>query len=84
MCRLENVGKKHDEFKLSVDKNKEETDHGSGGTAYTAVLVALCVATPVLVCFKFFREVIVGMGSSKPITMEVSAGCSTAFCPVFL
>ena len=84
MCRLENIVKKHDEFKLSVDKSKEEADHGSGGTACTAVLVALCVAAPVLVCFKFFREGIVGMGSSKPITMEVSAGCSTAFCPAFL
>jgi hypothetical protein len=84
MCRLENIVKKHDEFKLSVDKSKEEADHGSGGTAYTAVLVALFVAAPVLVCFKFFREGIVGMGSSKLITMEVSTSCSTAFCPAFL
>jgi hypothetical protein len=79
MCRLENIVKKHSEFKLSVDKSKEEANHGSGGTAYTAVFVALFVTAPVLVYFKFFREGIVGMGSSKPIT-KVSVGCSTALC----
>ena len=84
MRSLENIVKKHDEFKLSVDKRKEDADHGSGGTAYTVVLIALFVAAPVLVCFKFFREGIVGMGSSKPITMEVSAGCSTDRCPTLL
>jgi hypothetical protein len=81
MCRLENIVKKHGDFKLSVDKSEGEANHGSGDTVYTTVLVALCVAAPVLVCFKFFREGLVGMGSSKPITMEVSAGCSTAVCP---
>jgi hypothetical protein len=84
MRRLENIINKHCEFKLSVDKSAEEVDHGSGGIASTSVLVALFVAASVLACFKFFREGIVGMGSSKPITMQVSAGSSTALCPALL
>jgi hypothetical protein len=84
MRRLENIVKKHGEFKLSVEKCKEEVDHGTGRTAYTAMLVALFVAGSVLACFKFFLKGVVAMGSSKPITMEVSARCSTAFCPALL
>jgi hypothetical protein len=80
MHRLEKIVKKH-EFKLSVEKNKEEVDHGSGGTVYTAVLGALFVTVSVLVCFKFFLEDVAVMGSSKIFTMEVSEGCSTPLCP---
>ncbi len=84
MRRLENIVKEHGEFKLSVKKSEEEVDHGSGGIASTAVLVSLFVAASVLSCFKFFLEGVVAMGSSNPITMEVSAGCSTALCPALL
>jgi hypothetical protein len=84
MRRPENIVKTHGEFKLSDEKSKEEVDHGSGDTSSTAVLVALFVAVSVLVCFKFFLEGVVVMTSTKPITMEVSAGCSTALCPALL
>ena len=79
MRRLENknIVKNHGEFKPFVQKNKEEVEHGSGGTADAAVLVALFVTASVLVfCF-----LVVTMVSSKPITIKVSAGCSTALCP---
>ncbi len=75
MCRLENIVKKHGEFKLSDKKSEEEFDNGSGGIASTVVFVPLFVTATVLVCIKF---------SSKPITMEVSGGCSTALCPALL
>jgi hypothetical protein len=84
MHRLEKIVKKHDEFKLSVEKNKGEVDHNSGGTVYTEVLGALFVVAYVLVCFKFFLEDVVVMGSSKIITMEVNEGCYTPLCPAFL
>ncbi len=84
MHRLEKIVKKHSEFKISVEKNKEEVDHGSGGTVYTAVLDALFVAVAVLVCFKFFLEDVAVMGSSKIITMEVREDCSTPLCPALL
>jgi hypothetical protein len=79
MCRLESIVKKHGEFKSSVEKVKEEVEPGSGDTAYVAVLVVLFVTVSVLGCFSLKGVVV--MGSSKLITMEVSAGCSTALCP---
>jgi len=79
LCRLENIVKKHGEFKPSLEKGKEEVENGSGDTAYAAVLVVLFVTASVLGCF-FLKGVVV-MGSSKLITMEVSNGCSTTLCP---
>jgi hypothetical protein len=73
MQRLENIFKKNDEFKICVEKRKEEVEYVSGDTVYPAVIV-LFVAASVLA--RFFLKGVVVMGSSKPITMKVSAGCS--------
>jgi hypothetical protein len=70
MQRLDNIVKEHGEFQICVEKSKEEVEHGSGDTAYTVVLVSLFVAASALACF--FRKGVVTMGSSKPITMQVS------------
>jgi hypothetical protein len=78
MHRLENTVKKHGEFKLVVEKSKEEVEYGSGDTAYAAVLISLFVAASALACF-FLKGVVV-MASSKPITMEVSADSFTDLC----
>jgi hypothetical protein len=72
MQRLENIVKKHDEVKMYVEKSNEEVEYGSGDSASAAVLVSLFVAASSL-CF--LLKGVVGIGSSKPITMEVSAGC---------
>jgi hypothetical protein len=78
MQRLENIVKKNDEFKTCVEKSNEEVEYGSGDTAYTTLLVSLFVAASALVCF--FLHSVVTVGSSKPITMEVSADCFTDLC----
>jgi hypothetical protein len=70
MQRLENIVKKHDEVKMYVEKSNEEVEYGDSASA--AVLVSLFVAASSL-CF--LLKGVVGIGSSKPITMEVSAGC---------
>ena len=70
MQRLENIVKKHGDFRICVEKSKEEVEHGSGDTAYASVLVSFFVAASALTCF--FLKGVVTMGSSKPITMEVS------------
>ena len=70
MQRLDNIVKEHAEFQICVEKSKEEVEHGSGDTAYTVVLVSLFVAASESACF--FLQGVVDMGSSKPITMEVS------------
>lgn len=72
-----NIVKNNGEFKPSDEKNKEEAKHGSGGTAYAAVLVALFVTASLLACC----FLVVAMVSSKPSTIKVSAGCSIALCP---
>jgi hypothetical protein len=75
--------KKHGEFNptvATVEKSKEEVE---GGSSYVAVLTVLFTAS-VLTCV--FLKGVVAMGSSKPISMEVSAGCheSVTLCPALL
>jgi len=67
--RLENIVKKHGEIKAEVEDD------------YTAGLIGL-FAVSALACI--FVKGVVTMRSSKPITMEVSAGCSTDLCPTLL
>ena len=82
MQRLENIFKENNEFKICVEKSKEEVEYVSGDTVYGAVIVVLFVAASVLA--RFFLKGVVVMGSSKPITMKVSAGCSTPLCHTWL
>jgi hypothetical protein len=78
MQRLENIVKKDVEFQICVQKSEEEVEYGSGDTAYTVALVSLFVAASALACV--FHKGAVTMGSSKPITTEVSADCFTDLC----
>jgi hypothetical protein len=64
MQRLENIVKKHDGFQIY--------------STYAVVIVSLFVAVSALVCL--FLKDVVTVGSSKPITMEVSADCFTDLC----
>ena len=83
MQRLENIFKENNEFKICVEKSKEEVEYVSGDIVYAEVIVALFVAASALA--RLFLKGVVVMGlSEKPITMKVSAGCSTPLCHTWL